>query len=464
MRDHGLTIAVLPKNLLEHMQSGAHGLFYRGLGVDVAVGGRGGAHGDLQISWTGPGDGELAVTGGTNPYLGRAVFVASDSAIREYEDRRAAAEASGVRFVTVSELVAAARERAPFPDLPPLTDGTWQPDDTRNLHRWMGGLGGLFDILVPTENDNAVLTTNARASLSVRACEIVAAWSAGRPGAADRSRLLDAAVRELNLAQVSDSTGWNPWLGEVRYSLDHAAEALELAHRCIDHEPLRGPPRRRVDLATGEVSDAPPPAWRLFPSARPPFEVRVFAPGRTAELTWRQLSADRLELVADFGPSATRERTVSLIFPLGFSRVVYAPALDEARLVDLPASAFDAPEHTLPLPSGLVGLGYGVFLVKDVRTVHLAALVRPRAAEVELRDDTARADEPQRWRFEVVLGDASRAQEVAADVNLGPTLDFDLTPPRSGCSALSHSPGSGLAPLLALAALAAALRSRLRRR
>jgi uncharacterized protein (TIGR03382 family) len=452
--DHGFRVAVLPKNLLSYMLGyEPDALFYRAPGMDVVVGGRSGAHGDLAISWSGPADGETILTGSTNPYLGPS-FRAQPQDLYAFEAERAAREAAGTRFVTVSELVALARDRAPAVELPPLTDGTWQPRSTRNLFLWMGGLGGLFDIAVPTENDNAVLTANVRASLAVRACEVVASAARALPGAADRSRALDEAARALMLAQVSDSTGWNPWLGEVNYALTHARIAFERARSCVDHPALRGPARRRVYLGPGLVLDDPPPDPEP-PPADAPFAVEATAPGRGVSLRWRRIAADRRALWADFTPSSTAERAISLLFPMAFDRIVYVPALDEGRVVDLPASAFGATEHTLPLPSGLVGLGPGVFLVKSTRHVHLAALVRPGDRQIELRDETARADEPQHWRFEVVEGDAGRALQVAFEINLAPPLDFELEPPRPrGCTAVSGGEGAfGVAALLAAAAL-----------
>lgn len=452
MPAHGYSIAVMPKNLLSHMEGReSSSLFLHGLGVDVVVGGRGGSFGALEVSWAGPGDGELIVTGRTNPYLGKQSFRLVPAELEAFERARAQEEAAGVRHLTISELLARAKQEGAFSPLPPITDGSWQPKSSRNLFRWMGGLGGVFELFVPTEKDNAVLTSNVAASLDVRACEVFAQWAAGKPGAAAREEALSLAGRELMLAQVSDSTGWNPWLGEVSYSLEHARLAREAAKRCLDSPELRGPLRRQIDLRKEQVLDDPKPAVPAPPvEVDPPFEVKLSSPGRAMEAHWRRLFDGRLEFVVEASAGADKDaRSLSVTFPLAFDRVVYAPALDEQRLVDLPASAFGATEHTLGLPLGLIGLGPGRFLVKDTRVVHLAALLRPGEGVVEFRDDTIRADEPARWRFELVEGDSSLAMEAARALNLEPTLDYQLGP-RQGCGcAAGASPGALLLLFLA---------------
>ncbi|MFZ5469992.1 MAG: hypothetical protein ACOZIN_11205, partial [Myxococcota bacterium] len=463
MRDHGLSTAVLAKHLLEHLEGRpASSMFFQAFGVDVALAGRGGPHADLEVEWDGPEDGEVIITGSTNPYLGLEAFRAVPEDLQKWEDDHLAQEAAGVRFITVSELSELAKSRAPFPPLPPITDGTWRPNSTRNVWRWMGAAGGIFDAFVPTEKDNAVLSGNVRASHTLRACEVVAEWAKSRPGAAERQQALEEAGRELSLAQVSDSTGWNPWLGEVNYSLRHAQAAIDAAIRCIDHPALRGAATRRVDLATGEVEDDPKRAELAGEPIDPLFDVQVSAPGRPTSVRWRRLAEDRVELLAEFDVGETAQRAISMRFPLQHDRIAFMSALDEERWVDYPASAFGAPEHTLPLPTGLVALGPNRYLIKDTREVHLAALVRPAEQVVEFLDNSGRLDEPQRWRFEVVDGELSRAMAVAAQVNLTPVVEVSLTP-KEGCGcgqARSESLASVALGWVALLGMARLLRGR----
>jgi len=446
MAEHGYTTAVMANNLYDWQYGGPPpSRFMTKHGVDVVLNG-GSVFGDLTVEWAGPGDGELIVTGNTSPYLGPGGFKRVEEEVRLWEQGLAADEAAGKKLLTVSELVAEAKARGTFTEMPHVLDGTWRPRDTKNLARWMGTLGGLFDLIVVTEHDNFVLTNNVQASLDVAACEAVIAWAARemKSGHAQRALELETASRELMLAEVSDSTGWTPWLGEVQYSLAHAKAAREAARRCIDSPPLRRRTHRRVDLKTGEVTDGELEAVTRT-KVEGPFEVRIDAPGRQVTATWSRLSDDRLELVVEAaaGTHKNDHRLLSVTFPMGFERIAYSPALDEGTLVDVPASQY-APgvQQTIPAPNGLVGLGPSRWLVKDTRSVHVAALLRAGARELELRDETLHASDVVSWRFEVVDGDAARALAVANEVNVTPVLAYELEPKPAGACSVT---GGGLA-------------------
>lgn len=460
MKENGWDTAVMASNLYGHLHGATPAeRFFQRHGVDVVVSG-GSTFSDLTVTWDGPGDGELIVTGQTNPYLGLQGFKTVPAEVKKWEDERAAEEAAGIKHLTVTELVAEAKARGTFPEMKPITDGSWRPKDTRNLFRWMGGLGGVWDLIsnVTTERDDTVLRTNAQASIDVAACEAVVKWAAERSGHEARVAALEEAARELMLSEVSDSTGWNPWLGEVSYSLDHAQKAKDAAKRCIDAPELRGSNVRRIDLKTGEVvgikqaTDAGTPT-----PADAPFQLTIDAPGRTVTTKWSRISSERLELVVDAtaGSHKNDHRLLSVTFPMAFDHVVYAPALDEENVVDLAPTEFAAGvEHSIPAPSGLVGLGPSRFLVKDVRVSHLAALVKPSMRQLEVRDETLHHDQPAHWRFEIVDADTARANELAHALNVTPVVEYPLEP-RGGC-------GCNGAPGVALLALAAVVLGRRR--
>lgn len=440
MAENGFSIAVLASNLYGFQHDTAlPSKFMQKYGVDIAVSG-GGTVGDLTTDWDGPGDGELIVTNNTNPYLGLMGFHVWPEEVQKWEQENVDAETAGKKLLTVSEVTAEAKARGAFPMMPPLADGTWRPKDTHNLLRWMGGLGGLFDLYLPTEKDDAVLTANTQASVDVAACEAVVKWAADKPGHAERVAAADEAGRELMLAQCSDSTGWNPWLGEVKYSLDHAQKAKDAAKRCIDAVELRGAKKRRIDLKTGTVTDDGAALDVVSGTdATAPFMVTTDAPGREVTLKWKRLTAERLELTVDAtaGTNKNDHRKLSLVFPMGFDRLLYSPACDETNLEDLPVSTFTAGvEHTIPAPSGLVGLGPDQFLLKDIRVSHLAVLVRPGVKELEVRDETLRSDEPAHWRLEIIDAAGTRAVEVAHALNVTPTVEVELTP-KEGCGCSS---------------------------
>ena len=61
-----------------------------------------------------------------------------------------ALEAMGYQVSSVSRYVQAISETVPKADPPPLLDGTWQPNSTDGMRRWLGGSG----LWAPNERDN----------------------------------------------------------------------------------------------------------------------------------------------------------------------------------------------------------------------------------------------------------------------------------------------------------------------
>ncbi len=112
-------------------------------------------------------------------------------------------------------------------------------------------------------------------------------------------------------------------------------------------------------------------------------------------------------------------------------------------LQDLSPSLFlDGLEHTLPTPNGLVGLGPTRWLLQDTRQVHLVALVRPQAQEVEVRDESIFAQTSPRTgasRFSTASTSAARMLELAAQQNVTPVLQYPLTPKQAAAARRARS-------------------------
>lgn len=440
MPEHGYDVAVLPKNLARYLWGAAEApLYTTDDGVTVVVGGEGYTTADFTVGWHFLNDGELYATNEMNCYLG-AAFVADPEAVAEREADLLAAEAAGGRIVSVGTYVSEVGATATTP-LPPVLDGTWQPDDTENLGLWMGDAGLWGD----TESDNGVRTANVRASRAVRAAEAVAGADAA---------LVREAWRELLLGEVSDATGWNPYVTEVAYGLDHSAAAEALAS-----EALAGPctdaaaTTVRVDLSTGEV------AWDATVEAAggepvdAPFPMVVSSRGAMA---WTSTAdADVTALAVTF---VAGDDAAEAVFPWDGTVVAAIPALlDEVVAVDVADLVAD--DVGLPLPAGLVRLSEGLWLVAELDTVHLAAR-HSRGGTIGFRDETSPGEAT--WRFLVVEGDEARAVAVAKAENLAPTVTL-ACPPRAvaelpdGCGC---GTGIGTTGLGALLGLAAALRRR----
>jgi hypothetical protein len=391
-------------------------------GLDLVVSGAvDDAASGVQTTWVFFNDGELAATGGLNPYAGPA-FVTDPAAVTALEGEFQAAADAGFAVVSVAAYVAALDALGVAAvAAPAVLDGTWQPDDTQNLWRWMGGAG----ISRPSERDNGVLTAVRAARDDVLAAEVLVAAAAGAgEGAADDGARRDAAIRELLKAEVSDTTGWNPWLGEVEYGFEHAAAAAGGAQALVTDLLARlGWAYAEIDTATGTATEAvaPPPPEMLSPAA-PLFTVVVAAGLRAVTADWYIDEAGDPLVEITVAPSGGGSATVEMRFPRGGTAIATPPAGLEGEMVRADESAFSFTQTFLPVASGVIELGPGRFLVKDTRTVHLAAGIGAGSAELIFRDETLPLDEAATYRFYVIDGSDAYALAKADAVNVHPLL------------------------------------------
>lgn len=455
MPEEGYRVAVMPHNLAEYTWGAepTEPVFRYGDDVLVVMGGTGaaGGGGAYTMEWSFLNDGELYATGDLDPYLGPA-FLYDPEALQRRADELVAAEAAGKRIVSVGAF-AAAIEGYEAPELPPVIDGTWQPDDTDNLYRWMGGSG----LWATSEADNLVRTTVMAARHVVAAAEVV-------PGV-DEALVADA-WQEVLLAQVSDATGWNPYPTEVQYALDHAAEAVALAGDAIaDACAAEEASTALVDLTADAVTwDEEAPTLGT-PGGEAWLTPTYGARGGTEE--WGIVAADieTLDITLPKG-----DGTASVTFPWDAEVIATMPALlEEVVTLDAAAVAYDP--VGLALPAGLLRLEDGLWLVERTDRTHLAARLSRADGTVTFQDETTQGAEVT-WSFLVVRGDEARAAEVALATNVYPVVsvpcgaapetDQGLVDKAAACAGCATSADSG-APAAALLVGLAALGLRRRR-
>ncbi len=429
MKGAGQTIALMKGGPFDYQyKSVPHRLLYTLRGQDVVTT-RGASEGPFSVTWWFVDDGELALTGDMNPYMGSA-FRYDEASAKRLVQKLEALQADGWFLTTVADYVRYLKEAGVQAEpLPYSLDTQWRPDDGDNLFAWMGRAG----LWGEDEADNEVLSALERSRIALQAAEATLQWALGQgfmlPGFWEA---WDKAMRLQVLGEVSDSTGWNPWAGEVRYSLEHSAAALETAHEILDAvRTASGKPCLIVHTDTGEVEavEEAPPGPVLEP-AEPPFDVEVTAPGFDASVRWQEVGSPppagphTLELTVTLTRQEATASRATISFPRSGDRLIYSPAmLDEVTdlpLDDLPGSKGRV---NVPAANGLVGLGDGVFLIKDLRSFHLSAFFPKDEPRVSFRDETLNGPGPYVWRFLVLMG-ATKAEalDAARDLNVTPTV------------------------------------------
>ncbi|MBI4814957.1 MAG: hypothetical protein HY791_01785 [Deltaproteobacteria bacterium] len=422
-QNRGYSTSILPKNLYAY-QFGERPSDVPTLFVDSAVpdhvvilGGRGFARTATpatSLTWTFMDDGEIAFTKDRlNPYFGHD-FEHDPAKLDEYVQELLALESEGYVMATVHEATRALLARGVVPEpLPPVLDGTWQPKDTNNVFRWMGG-SGLFRT---TERDSDVLAR------IIRARNAVAAVDALGPSADPRARRgLERAWREAVLAQVSDSTGWNPFKNEVDYSLAHAANAEHFAAAtaaCLELTPAS------VETPNCTPSDRTLEQLGIsldIPNRNPKVTVETCAslPGSVSRVSLEVTSVATSESFVDSTEDEKLSRQLELRAHLSGAEFSVAPALeDEVRTYSLDDYIFD--DIGIPLQDGLIGLGSGRWLIQDLSSGRVAAIVS-RSGElrewVRFLDMTVSRTHASTRRYYVAESlDASSALALARAIN-----------------------------------------------
>jgi len=463
-------VAILPRNLfgLHYPDADRRPLFSMGE-VDVVIGGHTWTqqvgNDQVHLTWTWLDDGELLATNDLNPYF-LPSFVHNAESVAQYEEQLEQLETAGYMIAQVIDAIDALRTRGYQPEaLPPMVDGAWQPHDTNNLGLWMGDTGAWPD----SEADNAVRSTWHRSFAQVRAADaLVAAGIAERPEGG-----LDGAWRELFLAGVSDSTGWNPYRSEVAYSLAHAAAASEIAQQVFDSLEMRCENcMLRVPWDRDEVAIVAN-GERDRAAASPALEgveAGTSSSLVTTETSWftDPFIANATGLSVSFSGSDTADQPHRWIdIPLATDQLRFLPAGGQ-ELISVPLSLFAALEEPVgvPLANGILGLGDDRFLVLEPRTMMLAARIHPDQGYVRFIDQSPATEPGEIWELYFTSGEES-ALTLSQQLVQRPDLWFAPAPPleESGCSCTLTPSGSYpqralLLLLLSLVALPTARRRR----
>jgi len=450
-------VALFPTNLQKyHHGSGPVNLMYEWDQTPVVIAGRGALETvggkELEVKWHFMNDGELAFTGNLNPYFG-TFFKYDDKESKKYIAKLEQLEADGWRIATIADFKAHLDLYGYQPDaLEPALDGTWQPGDTGNHYLWMGQSGVFGD----TEDDNGVLTGLTRSRMMLQGAQaLMEAMGEQLKGAAGLEELIEQAWRHQLLGEVSDSTGWNPWQGEVLYSKDHSAQASGTAGGVVS-EVLEqsGEQRLAVDTATSQLLDessleSVPVTYLvttggeelsfvpklsldgLLDEEEAPLEVAVEAPGWEVTLEWWRLDKKDCYWVSIMlAATETAGRDVVITFPRFSDTLAYVPALlendGEVSQFDVAGLHLDDTDTLgLGLANGLLGIGDGKWLLKPTSLVHLAAMIPKSEYLVRFENHSQPQGETAVLGF-FYLADESPAEAVsfASLVNAYPVMEF----------------------------------------
>ena len=404
MATHGQAIDLMHVNQFGYVQRGVPlWPYYKSHGVDVVIGPPlidGNADMDpaagIQVKWSFFDDGELLAAPG-DPYFAPVTPEPDAGSMSLFEKKVQGFADQGFKVTTLTDYVAQLKAQAVEQKaLPPFLEGTWQPIDTDGIHLWMGGRGRFP--WATAERDNFIRATSIQVGQGLAAVEVLvdAAAKAGIDPTAAKAQL-QTAWRALLKAEVSDSTGINPFQGEFVYGRDNNAAAQAIVDDLFTSTlaALKWP-HATIDLATGtatKLDSLPIPGAPLDATA--PLAVTVDAPTRQVDTKWYGGPGDRYQLVVSFGAGGdptgddVTKRTVTVTFPRTEDKVIITPSLMDDTVVEYPFTEFvfrpDADyisktaDLYVPAANGLIGLGNGWWVIRDNTTVMIAPRIPVRA-------------------------------------------------------------------------------------
>jgi len=367
------------------------------------------------------GDGEAAntETQGNN-------FRLVEAKQKALEEKLAVLQGQGAKHLSVGGLVQFLLERGYQPySFPYIPEGTWNMQEGQGAYNWMGRIAGGHtpDGLI------RAAPYEARGHLLVAEALLASARAVAKERRlnlrAERLSVADA-WKHLMLAEVSDSSGWNPRPVEEQYTLEQSAAAVRAADRAstalLERLGLVG-----TDLVvfTQEASARPLAefggGWEPLPPVRgrDALPVRIEVEGEH-EIYCEKMDPQRYEIRIEAQP---KEGAVVISFPLD-GTPMYSPSLAEEEMVEAPVGL--RREVVLPLSNGWLYLGNNVSVVKHCHVRHLAVRLEA-GGRARFREEFAR---PERvtYRFTVLLGSPAEGHQFAQRLNTYPTYIVRATP------------------------------------
>ena len=458
------SVAILPKNLYRlHYSEDDRQPLYKIGDKDVVIGSYSYTleleEQIIEVRWTFLDDGELLATGNMNPYLLPA-FKYKPESVEAYEEELLVLESEGFEMINVEQLVDILHESSYVPqELPPILDGTWQPDNTANLGLWMGDGGAFAD----DEQDGGVRRafhrSHAAVSTAQRLVDLGITQDTGR---------LDEAWRELMLGGVSDSTGWNPYITEVEYAYEHLGLAEELVQPMLSIIDVDCPGEGCLFRLNAQDELV---AWSESDRERTdlddvPIDVSVQAQESDVEssMGWyvdpRYPQASLLSVVFE-GPGLNNANTRSLSIPWNMEGLRFLPAGRTSGLELVPTELFEGQEQPVgaPIAGGVFQVDENLYGVIDPQTMLLCARLDPlNPNEIVFLDATSSEGDSETWEIYFVDSEEA-ALDLAHQLVQKPTLWIQPEPfidevaPEDGCSCRNSKSSEHwymLLPILAL--------------
>lgn len=338
---------------------------------------------------------------------------------KESIDRFKKLEKEGYQFVTMTELANKIKNLKGYqiPDYPFVPEGTWNMS-VCGPFMWMGRQRTGIE----TDGITRALSFRLRSVILLAERLIEFAASKGAD-VSELKKLLEQAWRHLLLSEVSDSSGWSPWLVEVQYTAAEVANANKILAEIMDK--LKGilpldDKNYRIDTQSGKVELMDSQDLNAPTASILPVHFAVLA-GKT-ESSVMKINENLYRL--DIQCERPADGAVEIVFDTPASGLYYSAGAGEEIAVEIPTDLKHDPAFTLS--NGFIYLGNGYSLVKDCSVEHLAATWKMKEQKLVFRQELNPENLKMNMRFYLVKGDVNKGLELGNRLNIWPSFRINI--------------------------------------
>jgi hypothetical protein len=330
----------------------------------------------------------------------------------------------GYKFVTITELAQKIKEDPGYtvPDYPFTPEGTWHMN-VCGPFMWMGRQRSG----VETDGITRALSYQARGEVMMAENLIKYADKQGKD-TKELRKLLQEAWKHLLLSEVSDSSGWDPWLVEVQYTDNEVATTRMLLKKILEQlQKMLALSNKSLLVNTGDgsvnegsVNETGTGDNTTHAAAQLPVNFAVNAQSYTVKVGKVSDSLYRMDI------QCTRPANggVEIVFDTAPDGLQYSASCGEEMKVTIPTSYKHDPAFALT--NGFIYLNNGYSLIKDCTVEHLAATWKTKTQKLVFREELKEGNMSMNMRFYVLKGSAAEGLKFANSLNAWPSYKVDF--------------------------------------
>jgi len=322
----------------------------------------------------------------------------------------------GYQFVTMSKLVEILKKDKDYQivDYPYVPEGTWNMS-VCGPYMWMGRQRSG----VETDGITRALSYELRGE--VLAIEKLIAYAKSKGvDVKTMNEHIEKAWIHLLLSEVSDSSGWTPWLSEVQYTDNEVANARRELKKISD-KLLKILPKDDyliVQTKSGNISQKSELNKIETNDTYLPIPLHIRAASTTTQV--QQLSEKLYQL--DINAKRPADGAVEIAFETAEKDLAYSAGAGEETIVAIPTDLKNDPN--LALSNGFLYLGNGFSLIKDCSIEHLAVTWRQSEKRAVFRQELNENNPEMNMRFYIYKGSKEEAHKLANQLNTWPVFSI----------------------------------------